>query len=169
MALSVADSGGVYLVPAFVGLGAPYWNMYTRGTLVGLTRGSNRAHLVRAALESIAFQSADVLRAMTSDSLSPLSVLKADGGASVNNFLMQFQSDVLGVNVERPTATESTAMGAAFLAGLATGFWSGLDEVGRIRQVDRVFTPVISAQEQDRRLNSWKRAITSALSYQVQE
>ena len=129
MAASVPDSHGVYLVPAFVGLGAPYWDMYARGTLVGLTRGANRNHIVRATLESIAYQTRDVLQAMEEDSGIKLAALKVDGGAVANNFLMQFQSDILGVPVQRPCVTETTAMGAAFLAGLAVGFWKSKSEI----------------------------------------
>lgn len=125
LAASIADTGGVYLVPAFVGLGAPYWDQYARGTIVGLTRGSGKAQIARAALESIAYQTRDVLEAMTADSGINPAALRVDGGASANDFLMQFQADQLGVPVERPVVTETTALGAAYLAGLAVGYWRG--------------------------------------------
>lgn len=138
-ATKVKDNNGVYLVPAFVGLGAPYWDMYARGTMVGLTRGVNKNHIIRAALESIAYQSRDVLEAMEEDSNLDLKELRVDGGAVENNFLMQFQSDILGVKVHRPKIIETTALGAAYLAGLAVGFWSDKDEISRRWNVDRIF------------------------------
>ena len=149
MATAVADSNGVYVVPAFVGLGAPYWDMYARGTIVGLTRGANRNHIVRATLESMAFQTRDVLLAMEEDSGIRLKALKVDGGAVANNFLMQFQSDILGVRVDRPQVAETTAMGAAFLAGLAVGFWKDKEEIAEKWQVDRSFTPEEGAGHRD--------------------
>ncbi len=166
IAASLEDNGGVYMVPAFVGLGAPYWNMYARGTLVGLTRGSGRSHLVRAVLESIAYQSHDVLTAMTEDSKIKLAALKVDGGASNNNFLMQFQADILQTEVERPRMTESTAAGAAFLAGLAVGFWRDQDELQATRLVDRIFSPAMDQVGQERLLAGWKQAVSCALHYQ---
>lgn len=159
MAMAVADTNGVYLVPAFVGLGAPYWDMYARGTIVGLTRGANRNHIVRATLEAIAFQVRDVLRAMEDDSGIRLKAVKVDGGAVANNFLMQFQSDILGVPVERPTLTESTAMGAAFLAGLAVGFWKDKAEIAAKCTVDRIFRPAMEAEVREKKYRGWKRAV----------
>ena len=159
MAESVPDSNGVYVVPAFVGLGAPYWDMYARGTIVGLTRGANRNHIVRATLESIALQTKDVLRAMEDDSGITLKALKVDGGAVANNFLMQFQSDILGVPVDRPKVTETTAMGAAFLAGLAVGFWKDKAEIAAKWNVDRTFKPSMSAEVRDKKYKGWQKAV----------
>ena len=140
-AAKVADNGGVYLVPAFVGLGAPYWDMYARGAIVGLTRGTKKEHIVRAALESIAYQTRDILEAMQRDSGITLTGLKVDGGAAANDFLMQFQSDILGVPVTRPKVIETTALGAAYLAGLAVGYWRDKNDISSKWQLDRVFTP----------------------------
>ncbi len=165
LATAVADSDGVYVVPAFVGLGAPYWDMYARGVIVGLTRGSNRHHLVRATLESIAFKTRDVLQAMEDDSGIKLRVLKVDGGAVVNNFLMQFQADILGVQVERPVITESTAMGAAFLAGLAVGFWKDKAEIAATRSVERCFWPIMAEKIREQRYAGWKRAVERSRSW----
>jgi len=159
LALSVPDSGGVYVVPAFVGLGAPYWDMYARGTIVGLTRGTGRAHITRATLEAIAYQTRDVLGAMEADSGIRLNRLKVDGGAVANNFLMQFQSDILGVPVYRPQVAETTALGAAYLAGLATGFWRSQAELADKWALDRGFTPTMEAEERERRYAGWKRAV----------
>jgi glycerol kinase len=149
IARTVDSTLGVYLVPAFVGLGAPYWDSSARGALVGLTRGTGRAHLVRAALESLAYQTRDVVDAMAEDSGTKLTHLRVDGGASSNDFLMQFQSDVLGVPVERPKLVETTAMGAAALAGLAVGFWSSPDELAKARQLDERFKPKMAAGERE--------------------
>lgn len=165
LASSIPDNGGVYLVPAFVGLGAPYWDMYARGILVGVTRGTNRKHLARAVLESIAYQTYDVLNAMSEDSALNLNSLRVDGGAVANNFLMQFQADILGVSVERPVIAESTAMGAAMLAGLATGYWRDLNELREIRKIDRVFHPSMQEKERKKLLEGWKRAVGCALHY----
>ena len=165
LATAVADSDGVYVVPAFVGLGAPYWDMYARGVIVGLTRGSNRHHLVRATLESIAFKTRDVLQAMEDDSGIKLRVLKVDGGAVVNNFLMQFQADILGGQVERPVITESTAMGAAFLAGLAVGFWQDKAEIAATRSVERCFWPIMAEKIREQRYAGWKRAVERSRSW----
>ena len=165
LATAVADSDGVYVVPAFVGLGAPYWDMYARGVIVGLTRGSNRHHLVRATLESIAFKTRDVLQAMEDDSGIKLRVLKVDGGAVVNNFLMQFQADILGGQVERPVITESTAMGAAFLAGLAVGFWKDKAEIAATRSVERCFWPIMAEKIREQRYAGWKRAVERSRSW----
>ncbi|WP_397596246.1 glycerol kinase GlpK [Silanimonas sp.] len=159
LAQSVPDSGGVVVVPAFVGLGAPHWDMYARGTVLGLTRGSNRAHLVRATLESIALQALDVLAAMQEDAGIALSMLKVDGGAAANGFLMQFQADVLGVPVERPVVNETTAMGAAFLAGLAVGFWRDTAEIAALWQRDRRFEPAMAVGQRERIVAGWRRAV----------
>jgi glycerol kinase len=164
---SLGNNAGVYMVPAFVGLGAPYWNMYARGTLVGLSRGTGRRHVVRAVLESIAYQSFDVLNAMMIDADIKLDSLKVDGGACSNNFLMQFQADMLGVAVERPIMTESTALGAAFLAGLAVDFWSGQDELQNIRKVDRSFIPHMDPGQRETVLHGWQQAVNCALQYKV--
>ncbi|MEF2277790.1 glycerol kinase GlpK [Deinococcus sp. YIM 134068] len=162
LAARVPDSGGVYLVPAFVGLGAPYWDPYARGTVVGLTRGTTAAHIARAALESVAFQSAELLDAMQQDtehSGIQLRELRVDGGGSINDAMMQFQADILGVPVVRPRITETTALGAASLAGLAVGFWSGLDELKSLWQVGRRFEPTLGGDERHNRLHHWKRAV----------
>lgn len=158
VALQVPDNGDVFFVPAFTGLGAPYWDMYSRGTIVGLTRGANRAHIVRAALESIAYQSSDVIAAMASDAGTRTAVLRVDGGASANNFLMQFQSDILNVPVLRPVVTETTAMGAAMLAGRAAGVWTDAD-LSRLQAIDREFTPAMDEAERARLLHKWRRAV----------
>lgn len=159
IAQSIPDSAGVYVVPAFVGLGAPYWDSYARGTIVGLTRGSGRAHIVRATLEAIAYQTRDVLDAMLADSGLALATLRVDGGASRNDFLMQFQADILGVPVQRPTITETTALGAAYLAGLAVGYWSSQDEITANWALEREFTPAMSASERDALYGGWQRAV----------
>ncbi|MFL5778415.1 MAG: glycerol kinase GlpK [Chloroflexota bacterium] len=160
LARSVPDTGGVYLVPAFVGLGAPYWDPYARGTLVGLTRGTGLGEIARAAVESIAYQVRDVLDAMQADTGGALASVRVDGGAAVNDDLLQFQADVLGVAVERPEVTETTALGAAYLAGLAVGFWSGTDEIGANWRLDRRFEPTMPEDERDRRYRGWQRAVT---------
>ncbi len=162
LALSVPDTGGVYLVPAFTGLGAPHWDMYARGTLVGLTRGAGRAHIVRAALEAVALQTADVLAAMREDSGLPIAQLRADGGASANNFLMQFQADVLGARVLRPAVTESTAMGAAFMAGLAAGIWPNREAVAALWREERAFEPAMTSAQREQVLAGWRRAVDCA-------
>ena len=158
VAQSVPDNGNVYCVPAFTGLGAPYWDMYSRGTIVGLTRGTGRAHIVRAALESIAYQSADVISAMSSDSSMRPTVLRVDGGASANNFLMQFQADILGVRVLRPKTIETTAMGAAMLAGRAVGIWNDA-HLKNLLQPDREFVPNMDEAARMRLLRQWGRAV----------
>lgn len=159
MAESVADTCGCYIVPAFTGLGAPYWVQNARGVITGLTRATNRCHIARAALESIAFQAHDVIRAMESDSEKAIASIKVDGGASANNFLCQFLADITGVVVERPECIESTALGAAYLAGLASGFWKDRDEIGGNWTLDRRFVPNMSQKEREDRLNGWKRAV----------
>ncbi|MFB0975770.1 MAG: glycerol kinase GlpK [Tolumonas sp.] len=158
----VKDSNGVYLVPAFVGLGAPYWDPYARGAIVGLTRGANRNHIIRAALESIAYQSRDVLDAMQKDSGIRLASLKVDGGAVANDFLMQFQSDIMGTKVIRPKLIETTALGAAFLAGLAVGFWKSTVELSDKFSVDREFAPSLPAEQREQLYAGWQKAVTRA-------
>ncbi|MBS4539597.1 glycerol kinase GlpK [Clostridium sp. D2Q-11] len=165
-ASKVKDSNGVYIVPAFVGLGAPHWDMYSRGTIVGLTRGANKNHIIRAALESIAYQSKDILEAMQQDSGIDLKELKVDGGAVVNNFLMQFQSDILGVPVNRPSVTETTALGAAYLAGLAVDFWKDKDDICQKYSVDRTFKPEMDSEKSDYLYSNWKRAISRSLKWE---
>lgn len=158
-ALKVADSNGVYLVPAFVGLGAPYWDANARGALVGLSRGANRNHIIRAALEAIAYQSRDLLDAMTKDSGVQLKQIKVDGGAVANDFLMQFQADITNVEVQRPSVTETTAMGAAFLAGLAVGFWQSTAELKHKAGIDRCFEPAISHEQRESLYLGWQNAV----------
>ena len=158
VAMEAPDNGGVYFVPAFTGLGAPHWDMYSRGTILGLTRGANRAHIVRAALESIAYQSADVIEAMESDAGIATAALRVDGGASANNFLMQFQADVMNAQVIRPTVIETTAMGAAMLAGRAVGLWTDSDLKG-LQSVDREFTPAMDEKQRNALLHHWHRAV----------
>ncbi len=163
LANKVVDNGGVYFVPAFVGLGAPYWDPYARGIITGLTRGSNRDHLIRATLESIAYQTWDVLKAMQEEANINLDVLKADGGASENNFLMQFQADIIGASVERPVNKESTALGAAYLAGLATGYWASIEDIIANRQVENIFKPTMEKGVREELLQGWHKAISRAL------
>jgi glycerol kinase len=158
----VKDSNGVYLVPAFVGLGAPYWDPYARGAIVGLTRGANRNHIIRAALESIAYQSRDVLDAMQKDSGIRLASLKVDGGAVANDFLMQFQSDIMGTTVVRPKLIETTALGAAFLAGLAVGFWKSTAELSDKFSIDREFEPALPTEQREQLYAGWQKAVTRA-------
>ncbi|MFA5523517.1 MAG: glycerol kinase GlpK [Tissierellales bacterium] len=165
-ATNVEDNNGVYLVPAFVGLGAPYWDMYARGTIVGLTRGANRNHIIRAALESICYQTRDVLEAMQEDSGIDLQALKVDGGAVTNNFLMQFQSDILSVPVHRPEVIETTALGAAYLAGLAVEFWESKEEIAKKWNVDREFNPEMDQDKKVELYNGWKKAVNRALKWE---
>ena len=167
LAASVADSDGVYFVPAFTGLGAPHWDPYARGTLSGLTRGSTRAHIARAALEGIAYQVADVLRAMQADAAIPITELRVDGGAAANDLLMQFQADVLGVPVVRPSQLESTAQGAAYLAGLAVGYWQDEAELRALWKVDRIFEPAMDAGRREVLLDGWRRALGRAKGWLV--
>jgi len=167
LASSVADTGGVYVVPAFTGLGAPYWDPYARGLIVGVTRGTTKAHLVRATLESIAYQARDVLAAMAEDSGLDLKTLRVDGGAVVNDFLMQFQSDILGVPVERPVVTETTALGAAYLAGLAVGYWSDLQEIARLWARDKVFEPQMNESTRALLHRGWRRAVERSLAWET--
>ena len=165
MARKVNDTNGCFVVPAFTGLGAPYWDQYARGSIVGLTRGVNKYHIIRATLESIAFQVNDVLEAMKADSGISLSSLKVDGGASANNLLLQMQSDISGAPVNRPVCVETTALGAAYLAGLAVGFWSGQEDVKQNWAVERTFRPGISAGERDEKLRGWHRAVERSFDW----
>lgn len=167
LAETVPDSGGVFFVPAFAGLGAPYWDPYARGVIVGLTRGSTRAHLARATLEAMAFQSAEVIEAMQKDSGVKLAELRVDGGAAVNNLAMQFQADVLGVDVVRPAVVETTALGAAYLAGLQVGYWKGLDDVAGHWREDRRFRPAMDAAKRKELVAGWSRAIERAKGWEV--
>ena len=162
---SVPDSGGVVFVPAFTGLGAPYWDAQARGLIIGLERGTQIGHIARAAIESIAFQVADVLRVMNKDSASPLKELRVDGGAAANDGLMQFQADLLGVPVHRPAVIETTALGAAYLAGLATGFWSGIEELKKHRAADAVFTPKANTKQMQRLQDNWREAVSRSLHW----
>lgn len=159
MARAVEDNGGVYVVPAFVGLGAPHWDPYARGAVLGLTRGSNKNHLVRAALESMAYQTNDLIKAMVEDLGEPLVALKVDGGASANNFLMQFQADILDCQVQRPVCIETTSLGAAYLAGLATGYWKSKEDVIENWQIDQTFEPDMDETEREELLSGWKKAV----------
>ena len=166
-ATKVKDTNGVYLVPAFVGLGAPYWDMYARGCLVGITRGVNRSHIIRAAEEAIAYQSRDVIDAMVADSGVKLGSLKVDGGASRDNFLMQFQADIINTKVLRPQITETTALGAAYLAGLAVGFWKDKEEISKRWKLDREFKPSLSEEERNQKYTGWKKAVERAKNWAV--
>ena len=159
LARSVSDTGGVYMVPAFVGLGAPYWDMDARAAILGLTRGSNVAHIVRATLESIAYQSRDVVEVMVAESGIPIKEMRVDGGASANDFLMQFQADVLDVRVDRPAMVETTALGAAFLAGMGAGFWKDSEDLTQARRVERVFKPSMGVEDREALYAGWKTAV----------
>lgn len=167
LAASIADTGGVYVVPAFVGLGAPYWDGYARGSISGLTRGSGRAQIVRATLESITYQTRDVVDVMKRDAGLQLPALRVDGGATRNNWLMQFQADILGVPVQRPTVTETTALGAAYLAGLATGYWDSPEQIAQQWSVERTFEPRMSADQRDSLFAGWQRAVERAKGWNV--
>ena len=169
MAESVPDNGGVYLVSAFTGLGAPYWDMYARGAIVGITRGASREHLVRAGLEGIAYQVKDMIDAMGQDSGSPMQILRVDGGASVNRFLMQFQADILRCPIDRPSMVETTAFGAAFLAGLCSGVWSGIDDITSIRVSEHIFHPKMDAAMAKKYCESWHRAVERARAWETME
>ncbi|GCE23367.1 glycerol kinase GlpK [Dictyobacter kobayashii] len=166
LAATEKDNGGVYLVPAFVGLGAPHWDPYARGTIVGLTRGSSIGHIARATLESMCYQTRDVLEAMVADSGTHLKALRVDGGAVANNLLMQFQADILGVPVQRPQVAETTALGAAYLAGLAVGFWASMQEVAEYWAIDRTFEPQMSEDQRDHNYTNWKRAVERSLRWE---
>ena len=159
VATEVASAEGVYIVPAFTGLGAPHWDMHARGAILGLTRGVDRRHLVRAALEAIAYQTADVVETMGTDGAVPIRELRVDGGASANDFLMQFQADLLGITIDRPQLIETTATGAAFLAGLGARFWSAPNDIAGVRQCERRFEPRIDDAERATRLTGWRQAV----------
>ena len=169
VAKKVPDADGVYMVPAFVGLGAPYWDMNARGMIIGLTRGTTKAHIVRATLDSLAYQTRDVLGAMEADSGNRLAALKVDGGAVANNLLMQFQADLLGVPVDRPQITETTALGAAYLAGLATGVWASKEDLKKSWQLDTRFVPSLDQQEADKLYQGWKKAVKHAANWLADE
>ncbi len=166
LATSVPDNGGVVFVPAFSGLGAPYWDAYARGTIIGMTRGSNKAHIARAALESIAYQTVDLLQAMQKDAAISLHELRVDGGAARNDLLMQFQADILNVPVVRPVVTETTALGAAYLAGLAVSFWSSKEEISAQWQMDKRFEPNMQSDEREQRLNRWRKAVQRSQAWE---
>lgn len=168
-AQKVKDTNGVYVVPAFTGLGAPYWDMYARGVIVGLTRGASKAHIIRATLESIAYQTKDVLDAMEADSKINLKALRVDGGAATNTFLMQFQSDILGILVEKPVINETTALGAAYLAGLAISYWKNQDELVEKWKKDRIYTPNMDSTYKDKLYKGWKRAVERAKKWAIDE
>ncbi len=168
-AIQAADTAGVYIVPAFAGMGAPYWNQYARGTIVGITRACTKEHFIRAALESIAYQTADVLRAMEQDSGISLKSLKVDGGASANDFLMQFQADILGIQVQRPSCVETTALGAAYLAGLAAGYWKDQKEIRENWQMGSVFDRAMSQEKREELLRGWRKAVRCALVWAEEE
>ena len=165
MAQKVADTNGCYVVPAFTGLGAPHWDQYARGAIVGLTRGVNKYHIIRATLDSLCYQTHDVLRAMEADSGIRLTALKADGGASANNYLMQTQSDIIDAPVQRPKCVETTAMGAAYLAGLAVGYWKDREDVRKNWAIERTFAPEISDEQREKRLRGWNKAVKCALGW----
>jgi len=165
LAASVNDTDGVVVVPAFSGLGAPHWDAYARGTIFGITRGTTDAHIARATLESIAYQTYDVLKAMESDAGLPIKELRVDGGATVNDLMMQFQCDILSVKVLRPEVIETTALGAAYLAGLATGFWKNIDSIAAQWKVDATFSPQMTNGDKEKRLSAWKRAVTAVLAW----
>lgn len=169
LAASVPDSGGVYMVPAFAGLGAPHWDSYARGAIIGITRGTSQGHIARAALEGIAFQVADVLDAMKQDAGAPIEELRVDGGAAANDLLMQFQADIMQVPVVRPRVIETTALGAAFLAGLAVGFWDDVDQIQKVWQTDRVFKPLMSPDEAAARRVKWTRALKRSMEWEQSE
>jgi glycerol kinase len=165
LCLKEEDNGGVYMVPAFTGLGAPYWNQHARGLIVGLTRGTSDAHIARASVESIAYQTMDVLKAMEADAGLAIKEVRVDGGATVNNDLMQFQADILNTTVIRPQITETTALGAAYLAGLAVGFWNSIEEVETYWQKERAFEADIGEESRAKHQNNWKRAIRAAQAW----
>ena len=162
MAQKVKDTNGCYVVPAFTGLGAPHWDQYARGTIVGLTRGCNKYHIIRATLDSICYQVNDVLRAMAADSGIAMKSLRVDGGASANNYLMQTMADISDLEVKRPRCVETTALGAAYLAGLAVGYWQSAEDITRNWSVDRVFRPAISEEERTKRIKGWNKAVRCA-------
>ena len=165
LASTVKDAEGVYIVPAFAGLGTPHWNQHARGSVFGLTRGSTNAHLAKAALDSIAYQTYDVLKSMEADSGISIAELRVDGGATVNNSMMQFQSDILNTKVIRPKVTETTALGAAYLAGLAVGYWKNIDEIKEQWQVDKTFVPAMSDEKRTELVKGWQRAVNAAIAW----
>lgn len=165
MACKVEDTNGCYVVPAFTGLGAPHWDQYARGTIVGLTRGVNKYHIIRATLESLAYQVNDVLKVMEEESGISLNTLRVDGGASINNFLMQCQADIIGSPVERPKCIETTAMGAAYLAGLSVGYWENKEDVIKNRRTERIFQPHISDSEREKKVKGWNKAVKYAYGW----
>ncbi len=169
MAKKVKDTNGCYVVPAFTGLGAPYWDQYARGTIVGLSRGINKYHIIRATLESIGYQVNDVLHAMKADSGIDLAALKVDGGASANDFLMQFQSDIINAPVKRPSCVETTAMGAAYLAGLAVGYWNSKEDVIKNWAVDKIFSPIMGEDERERKIKGWNKAVKYSFGWAKEE
>jgi len=166
LAESVEDSNGIYLVPAFTGLGAPYWDMYARGCIVGLTRGTNRAHFARAVLESITYQVTDLIEAMAKDSEMIISEIRVDGGASVSNVMLQIQADIAGAKVNRPKLVETTALGAAYMAGLAVGFWNSLEEIETDREVDRIFIPNVNTEKREKMLKGWHKAVRCSMNWE---
>ena len=166
LAESVEDSNGIYLVPAFTGLGAPYWDMYARGCIVGLTRGTNRAHFARAVLESITYQVTDLIDAMSKDSEILISEIRVDGGASVSNIMLQIQADMSGAKVNRPKLVETTALGAAYMAGLAVGFWKNLEEIETDREVDRIFIPNVNTEKREKILKGWHKAVKCSMNWE---
>lgn len=163
--LHCKDTGGVYIVPAFAGLGAPYWEQYARGTIVGVTRGTSKEQFIRATVESMAYQAYDVIEAMKRDSSLDVVELRVDGGASANNFLMQFQADLLQADIVRPCCIETTALGAAYLAGLAVGYWESLEEVCANGKIERRFTGQMSPEQRQQLLRGWKRAVAAAVAW----
>lgn len=169
LARAVEDTGGCYVVPAFTGLGAPHWDQYARGVIVGLTRGVNKNHIIRAALESIAYQVHDVVKAMEADSGISLTALKVDGGASANDFLMEAQADILNVTVERPECVETTAMGAAYLAGLAVGYYESTEEIEKNWSMDTSFSPKMERKKAEKKLKGWKKAVRQSYQWALDE
>jgi glycerol kinase len=165
LATQVPHTDGVYLVPAFAGLGAPHWNQHARGTLLGLSRGTSDAHIARAALESIAYQTMDVLKAMEADAGISIRELRVDGGATANDLLMQFQSDMLNTKVVRPSITETTALGAAYLAGLAVGYWKDIDEIAELWQINKEFQPLMSEAQRNHLTRGWNRAVSATIHW----
>jgi len=165
LSAQVKDAEGVYIVPAFAGLGAPHWNQYARGCIFGLTRGSNNAHIARAALDSIAYQTFDVLKAMEADAGINIAELRVDGGATVNNQLMQFQSDILNCKVVRPVITETTALGAAYLAGLAVGYWKNIAEIKEQWQAEKTFAPALNDEKRNELVKGWQRAVKASITW----
>jgi len=169
LAQSIPDTGGLYIVPAFNGLSSPYWDPYARGIIVGITRGTSQEHIARAALESVAYQSRDIIDAMASDANVELKSLRVDGGATANNFLMQFQSDLLGIPLEKPVITEMTGLGAAYLAGLEVGFWKDMEQIGRQRKIEKVFEPKMSDDQRNYLYEGWKRAVKRSFDWAAPE